>query len=116
MAELNTEQKHQALFFQLVLMFQQAAWQQLGKVPNPITKKIERDLEHARNSIDMLDMLKARTKGNLKEDEVKILDHLLRELRLNYIDELDREKNAAAEKQSEAGTGKPPETKDEPPS
>lgn len=92
MDDFTPEQKHQALFMQLVLMFQQAAWSHLGKVPNPMTQKIERDLEQARMSIDMIDMLKTRTQGNLQNEEVQMLDHVLRELRLNYVDELDREK------------------------
>ncbi len=94
MPELTPEQKQQVLFMQLVLTFQQAAWQQLGKIPSPINNKVERDLEQARHSIDILDMLKARTQGNLKEEETSFLDHILRELKLNYIDELDKDKKA----------------------
>jgi hypothetical protein len=99
MEPLTPEQKQQALFMQLVLMFQQAAWSHLGKVPNPMTNKIERDLEQARMSIDMLDMLKMRTQGNLSNEETQILEHALRELRLNYIDELDKEQKEKAASQ-----------------
>jgi hypothetical protein len=102
MESFTPEQKQQALFMQLVLMFQQAAWSHLGKVPNPMTQKIERDLEQARLSIDMIDMLKTRTQGNISAEETGMLEHVLRELRLNYIDELDKE-------QKEKNT--PPETK-----
>jgi hypothetical protein len=90
------EQKQQALFLQLVMMFQQAAWAHLGKVPNPMTQKIERDLEQARMSIDMIDMLKTRTQGNISDEENNLLEHALRELKLNYIDELDKDKKEAA--------------------
>jgi hypothetical protein len=96
MENLTPEQKQQALFMQLVIMFQQAAWSHLGKLPNPMTDKIERDLEQARMSIDMLDMLKARTKGNLSDEESQILDHALRELKLNYVDELNKEQKEKA--------------------
>ncbi len=96
MENFTPEQKQQALFMQLVLMFQQAAWSHLGKVPNPMTQKIERDLEQARMSIDMIDMLKTRTQGNLQDEEVQMLDHVLRELRLNYVDELDKDKKEMA--------------------
>ena len=41
---------NEALFLHLVMMFQMAAMQQMGKIPNPITQKIEQDLEQARNS------------------------------------------------------------------
>jgi len=97
MENLTPEQKQQALFMQLVLMFQQAAWSHLGKVPNPMTEKIERDLEQARMSIDMIDMLKTRTQGNISAEESGMLDHVLRELRLNYVDEVDKAKNAPLE-------------------
>ncbi len=96
MPELTSEQKQQVLFMQLVLTFQQAAWQQMGKIPNPMDNKIERNLEQARHSIDILDMLKTRTKGNLNNEENSFFDHMLRELKLNYIDELDNDKQAAA--------------------
>ncbi|MCG3121116.1 MAG: hypothetical protein ALAOOOJD_04070 [bacterium] len=96
MEPLPLEQKQQALFMQLVIMFQQAAWSHLGKVPNPMTNKIERDLEQARLSIDMIDMLKTRTQGNISSEENQMLEHVLRELRLNYIDELDKDKKEKA--------------------
>jgi hypothetical protein len=91
MEQLTPEQKQQALFMQLVIMFQQAAWSHLGKVPNPMTNKIERDLDQARLSIDMLDMLKTRTQGNLSDDENRLLEQALRELKLNYVDETNKE-------------------------
>jgi hypothetical protein len=102
MENLTPEQKQQALFMQLVLMFQQAAWSHLGKVPNPMTEKIERDLEQARMSIDMIDMLKTRTQGNISNEETQMLDHVLRELRLNYIDELDKDKKEKAASQEKS--------------
>lgn len=102
MSELTAEQKHQAMFMQLVLSLQQAAWFQLGKIPSPVSNKVERDLNQARYSIDLLDMLLARTKGNLHEEETRMLEHVLRELKLNYVDELDKDK-----KQTEAGADKP---------
>ena len=102
MENLTPEQKQQALFMQLVLMFHQAAWQQLGKIPNPMTNKVERDLEQARMSIDLLDMLKARTQGNLSEDESRVLEQVLRELKLNFVDELDQEKKGQTAQKDEA--------------
>lgn len=77
----------QALFTQLVLSFQAAAWQQMGKVASVISGKIERNLEMAKHSIDMLAMLEEKTKGNLNEDESKYLAHVLYELRMNFLEE-----------------------------
>jgi hypothetical protein len=109
MENLTPEQKQQALFLQLVLMFQQAAWHQMGKIPNPLTNKIERDIEQARFSIDMLDMLKARTKGNLTDDETRMLDHILRELKLNFVDELEKEKQEKMEQKEKTPSPNEPQ-------
>jgi hypothetical protein len=78
------------LFTQLVLSFQAAAWQQMGKVPSIMTGKVERNLEMARHSIDMLGMLEEKTKGNLSESENKYLQHALFELRMNFLEEVKK--------------------------
>lgn len=74
-------------FMQLVLSLQAAAMQQMGKVASMISGEIERDLAMARQSIDLLGMLKTKTEGNLTDEEEKILSHVLYELRLNFVDE-----------------------------
>lgn len=94
----------EALFTQLVLSFQAAAWQQMGKVASVISGKIERDIEMAKHSIDMLAMLETKTKGNLNEDESKYLAHVLYELRMNYLDEVKKGPTKAE------GRGEPSET------
>lgn len=75
------------LFVHLIAMFQAAAMQQMGKLPNPMTQKIERDLEQSKLSIDILDMLKEKTNGNLSGTEQDFLDKILFELHMNYVDE-----------------------------
>ena len=77
-------------FYQLILMFETAALQQLGKLINPLTGKEERDLEQAKFSIDMLGMLEEKTKGNLVPEEEKYLQSVLAQLRLNYVEELNK--------------------------
>ena len=79
------------MFLGLVQSFQSAAMQQMGKVMNPFTQKIERDMDHAKLSIEMLQMLKTRTSGNLTTQEGRFLDHVLTELRLNFVAEIERE-------------------------
>lgn len=78
------------LFLQLVAMFQFAAMQQMGKLPSPMTGEIERDLAQARVSIDMLEMLQARTESHRSAMESEYLDKVLFELRMNYVDESKR--------------------------
>ncbi len=84
---MEHQEQHHILFMQLVYMLHAAAMHQLGKVKNPLTGKVERDLAAARSTIDMLEMLQARTKGNLLPEEERFLTSVLMELRLNYVDE-----------------------------
>jgi hypothetical protein len=97
MAEDKSEKREEYHFIQLVLMFQTAAMHQMGKIQNPITKKTERDLNQAKFSIDMLEMIQQKTKNNLSENEKKFLDHVLFELRMNYVDEMNKDKKEKKE-------------------
>lgn len=98
----DSERKYEALFIQLVMMFQIAAMQQMGKVQNPLTQKVERNLEQARFSIDMLEMIQVKTKDSLSETEKKFLEHALFELRMNYLDETNKDKQEKEKKTSAA--------------
>ena len=74
-------------FIQLVLSLQAGAMVQMGKIASPVSGKVERDLGQARATIDLLEMLYRKTIGNLSSDEQTLLDRILYELRLNYVDE-----------------------------
>ncbi|HTY11044.1 MAG TPA: DUF1844 domain-containing protein [Bacteroidota bacterium] len=91
-------EKNEIMFIQLVSMFQAAALQQMGKMKNPVTDKIEKNLEQAQLSIDLLDMLKEKTKGNRSADEERFLSSVIQDLKLNYVDELAKETPSPAEK------------------
>jgi hypothetical protein len=84
---MNQQEKEKALFANLVMMFHSATMQHLGKVKSPLTDKVERDLDQAQLTIDILDMLSVKTKGNLSDDETHFLTNILRELKLNFVDE-----------------------------
>jgi hypothetical protein len=86
----QTPSRQAALFLQLVLGLQQAGMVALGKLMNPVTRKIESNLEIARDTIDTLGALEARTQGNLEADELRVLQQALTELRLNYVDEVKK--------------------------
>jgi len=58
----------------------------LGEIPNPVTRKKEENIEQARYIIDMLSVLKEKTKGNLNSDEANALDNMLYELRTKFIE------------------------------
>lgn len=94
---MTPDEKNTALLGSVVMMFQSAAMQNLGKVKNPATDKIERNLEQAQLTIDILDMILAKTKGNLTSDEDRFLKGVVQELKLNYVDEKAKEPAKPAE-------------------
>ena len=86
----TTPSRQAALFLQLVLGLQQSGMVALGKLMNPLTRKVEPHLDMARDTIDTLASLEARTRGNLEPDEARVLQQVLTELRMNYVDELKK--------------------------
>jgi hypothetical protein len=83
---MTADARNEALFVELVLVFQQSAWVALGKIQNPETGRAEADLKAAAHAIDMLAMLKAKTSPTLSEPERSLLDNALTQLRLNYVE------------------------------
>ncbi len=57
----------------------------LADMENPLTKKKQLDLEAAKHHIDLLEMLDLKTKGNLSDQEKELLDSVLYELRMRYV-------------------------------
>jgi len=98
---------NELLFMQLVLQNQQLAMMSMGKLKNPVTDKIDRNLEFAKISIDSLDMLAAKTKGNLSEYEEKFLTEVIKELKLNYVDEVNKEQKTSGSKSEEPSNQQP---------
>jgi hypothetical protein len=84
-------EKDTALFMGLILMFHAAAMQHLGKTKNPLTEKIERNLDQAQFIIDTLDVIQKKTKGNLTDEESRFLTNAVKELKLNYVEELAKD-------------------------
>ena len=82
---LESEFTEQQLFDQLISSLVHTTWVSLGKIKNPMTDKIEKDLHIASVNIDMVDMLYKRMDGNLSESEDEYLSQILSELKINYI-------------------------------
>ncbi len=89
--QLSEDQQNQMLFMMLVQQHQQIAMMGMGKVKNPATDEIERDLKSAKFAIDTLMMLQSFTEGNLPEELKEYLNDTLNNLRLNYAEEVDEE-------------------------
>ena len=68
-----------------IMSLSSSAFYHLGDMPDPATGKKELNLPAVQQTIDMLNMLKAKTKGNLKEDENKLLEQLIYELQVKYV-------------------------------
>lgn len=98
-----TDANHNILFMQLIIQNQQIAMMSMGKIKNPVTDRVERNLDHAKIYIDTLDMLLAKTKGNLSEYEEKFLIETLKDLKLNYVDEADKDKNKSETEKAKTG-------------
>ena len=59
----------------------------LGEIPNPLdNNKKDKNLNQAKYMIDTLDMIKEKTKGNLNQTEERLLDGVLYELRIKYLE------------------------------
>jgi hypothetical protein len=72
-------------FGTFVLSLGSSALMHLGEFAEPEGGKSQKDLPLAKHTIDILDMLQARTKGNLSPQEDKLLESLLYDLRLRYV-------------------------------
>jgi hypothetical protein len=73
-------------FSSIVFPFYTQALIKLGIFEDPGNPKSGANLDLARRLIDLLDLLKDRTKGNLKPEEQKFLDTCLQQLRLGYLE------------------------------
>jgi len=85
--KLSNEERNKFLFSFLVMSHQTSALMQMGQLKDPNTKKVEKNLDNAKLSIDILGMLQEKTKNNLTKDEAELLENVLRELRLAYVKE-----------------------------
>ncbi len=74
-----------SLFAEFLMGIASSAFVYLGMVEHPATGKREVDLEAAKESIDMLGMLREKTQGNLTTDEEKLFENLLGELRMQFV-------------------------------
>jgi hypothetical protein len=58
---------------------------QLGEIQDPLTQQFAKNLPLAKQTIDIIGMLKEKTKGNLDTDEEKLIEHVLYDLRIRYV-------------------------------
>ena len=97
------------LFVALVRDFESMAMVGFGKLVDPVSQKAERDLDRAKVAIDMLGMLEEKTKGNLDGAQVALMQQVLTNLRLNYVDELGKQEAEKKGREQEGEGGTKPE-------
>jgi hypothetical protein len=72
-------------FGTFVLSLGSSAIMHLGEYEHPESGKVEKDLPMAKHTIDLLSMLEEKTKGNLTAQEDKLLESLLYDLRIRFV-------------------------------
>ena len=85
----------------------------LGKLADPAGDETTRNLPAAKASIDTLQMLRRKTAGNLTESESRLLDHVIFELQMNYVDESSKPEPPVAASSDETTTPQEDEPKGE---
>jgi hypothetical protein len=97
---MSHDEAMSALFSQMIVQLSNMAMILLGKVPHPETGKTLLDLEGARMFIDQLEMLEAKTRGNLSTKELVLLRQSLVSLQMAFVE--------AVEAPQSSPTPKPP--------
>ena len=79
------EMMEQTLFTEFLMSIASSAFIYLGLVEHPATGRRQVDLGAAKESIDMLDMLREKTRGNLTAGEEKLFEELLADLKMQFV-------------------------------
>ncbi len=81
----ETQQPFQLDFSTFIMSLTSSAFYHLGDIADPETGKTETNLPAVQQTIDMLIMLREKTKGNLTEEEAKLLEQLVYELQMKFV-------------------------------
>lgn len=75
-------------FSSFIISLSSSAFVHLGDIPDPATGQVKKDLALAKQTIDLLGLLREKTRNNLSEEEEQLFDHLLYDLRMRYVKEV----------------------------
>jgi len=78
-------------FASFIISLSSSALFHFGEIPDPTTNQKERNLPLAKQTIDILGLLKEKTAGNLDREENQLLESLLYDLRMRYVEQLKRD-------------------------
>ena len=91
-AASQAEEDMPMTFEALIFSLSTTALLQLGMAPHPETGRQEKDLPGAKQTIDILEMLQQKTRGNLTADEGQLLEECLYDLKMTYVKTLQATK------------------------
>jgi hypothetical protein len=74
-------------FNTFIMSMNASALYHLGAIPDPSTGEKVKNVSMAKQTIDIIAMLKEKTKGNLNEEEKNLIENILHDLRLMYVKE-----------------------------
>ncbi len=77
-------------FSTFILSLSSSAAMNLGEYQDPVSGHVSKNLELAKQSIDILGLLHEKTRGNLSDEEAGLLDSALYELRMRYVEEIKK--------------------------
>ena len=75
-------------FSSFIFSLSSSAFVGLGAIPDPNTGKVEKNLPLVKQTIDLLGVLRDKTRNNLTQEEETLFDHLLYDLRMSYVREV----------------------------
>lgn len=75
-------------FPSFIFSLSSTAFASLGAIPHPETGMVEKNLPLAKQTIDLLGLLREKTRNNLTREEDNLFDHLLYDLRMAYVREV----------------------------
>ncbi|MEE9465150.1 MAG: DUF1844 domain-containing protein [Candidatus Neomarinimicrobiota bacterium] len=104
------------LLLQLVTSLATGVWVAMGKLANPVTGKVERNMAQATYSLDTIEMLAKRMAGNLADWEEEYFSQILTDLKMNYLEEQKKGEPEPAEARESGdgnGAGEDAETPEE---
>ena len=86
----DSEAQHEALpeisFSTFVISLSTQALMHLGEIANPLSGKVETDIPVAKQMIDILGILREKTRGNLNAGEERLMEDILFDLRMKYVE------------------------------
>jgi hypothetical protein len=89
-ARHEPEGEHEALaeitFSTFVISVSTQALMHLGEIANPLSGKVESDISLAKQTIDILGILREKTRGNLNSGEDRLMEDILFDLRMKYVE------------------------------